>query len=93
MPNQTTSKRIPISLKPDLYSIIFELSELQNKPMSKVVVELLEELEPMLVNLRDGLQELKKSTDKSSVLKALGQDMIVDASSKLGDISKEVKNL
>ena len=40
VPNQTTSKRIPISLKPELYSVISSLAEIQNKPMSKVVVEL-----------------------------------------------------
>ena len=51
MPNQTTSKRIPISLKPELYAVISDLAEIQNKPMSKVVVELLEEMPSALSSL------------------------------------------
>ena len=47
MPNQTNSKRISISLNPELYAIVSDLSELQNKPMSRVVVELMEEMQPI----------------------------------------------
>ena len=48
MPNQTNSKRISISLNPDLYAVISDLADLQNKPMSRVVVELMEEMHPVL---------------------------------------------
>ena len=60
MPNQTISKRIPISLKPELYAVVSDLAELQNKPMSQVVVGILEEMYPMLEMVRDGLKEVKK---------------------------------
>lgn len=60
MPNQTSSKRISISLSPELHSVISDLSQLQNKPMSRVVVELLDELTPLLSNVRDGLMEVQK---------------------------------
>ncbi|MEG0473970.1 MAG: hypothetical protein RR588_16710, partial [Solibacillus sp.] len=61
MPNQTNSKRISISLNPDLYAVISDLADLQNKPMSRVVVELLEEMHPVLSQLRDGIREVKES--------------------------------
>jgi hypothetical protein len=93
MPNQTKSKRVPLSLSPELYEIIFDLSELQNKPMSRVIVELLEEMQPVLSNIRDGLQEIKNSNDPQSVLKRLGQDLVMDGTEQLGSISKEVKGL
>ena len=51
MPNQTNSKRISISLNPDLYAVISDLADLQNKPMSRVVVELMEEMHPVLSQL------------------------------------------
>lgn len=93
MPNQTNSKRISISLNPELHSVISDLAELQNKPMSRVVVELLEELQPVLTNVRDGLNEVKKSNDPQAVLKRIGQDLVLTGTTQLGVISKEVQDL
>ena len=88
MPNQTTSKRVPLSLSPQLYEIISDLSELQNKPMSRVIVELLEEMQPVLSSVRDGLQEVKDSNDPKSVLKRLGQELVLSGTEQLGSISR-----
>lgn len=93
MPNQTNSKRISISLPPDVYSVISDLSELQNKPMSRVVVELIQEMNPVLASLRDGLQEVKKSNNKDEVLKRIGSAMLMDGTEQLGQLSKELKQL
>jgi hypothetical protein len=93
VPNQTISKRIPISLKPELYAVVSDLADLQNKPMSQVVVGILEEMHPMLEMVRDGLKEVKKGTDPKSVLKKIGSDLILEGSEHLGDLSKEVKKL
>lgn len=93
MPNQTTSKRVPLSLSPQLYEIISDLSELQNKPMSRVIVELLEEMQPVLSSVRDGLQEVKDSNDPKLVLKRLGQELVLSGTEQLGSISREVKDL
>ncbi len=93
MPNQTTSKRISISLNPELHSVISDLAELQNKPMSRVVVELLEEMHPVLANVRDALSEVKKSNDPAAVARRFGQNSLIDASEQLGELSKEIKKL
>ena len=93
MPNQTTSKRVPLSLSPQPHEIISDLSELQNKPMSRVIVELLEEMQPVLSSVRDGLQEVKDSNDPKSVLKRLGQELVLSGTEQLGSISREVKDL
>lgn len=93
MPNQTNSKRISISLSPDLHAVISDLSDLQNKPMSRVVVELLEELSPVLSNLRDGLTEVQKTNDPKALLRRLGNDLMLDGLEMLGDLSKEIKQL
>ena len=93
MPNQTNSKRISISLNPDLNAVISDLADLQNKPMSQVVVGILEEMHPMLEMVRDGLKEVKEGTDPKAVLKKFGSDLILDGSEQLGELSKEVKKL
>ena len=93
MPNQTNSKRISISLNPDLYAVISDLAELQNKPMSRVVVELMEEIHPILSNMASAMAEVKKSNDPTAVLKQFGQDVIMDANELLGGFSQEIKKL
>lgn len=93
MPNQTTSKRIPISLKPELYAVISDLADLQNKPMSRVVVELMEEMHPVLSRLRDGIKEVKESNNKDEVLKRIGSAVLLDGTEQLGQLSKELKEL
>lgn len=93
MPNQTTSKRISISLNPELHSVISDLSDLQNKPMSRIVVELLDELTPLLSNLRDGLVEVQKTNDPKALLRRMGNDFVLDGLELLGDLSKEIKQL
>lgn len=93
MPNQTNSKRISISLNPDLYAVISDLADLQNKPMSRVVVELMEEMHPVLSQLRDGIKELKESNNKDEVLKRIGSSVLLDGTEQLGQLSKELKEL
>lgn len=93
MPNQTNSKRISISLNPDLHAVISDLAELQNKPMSRIVVELLEEMHPVLTTVRDGLKEVQETNDKQAVLKRIGGALLMDGTEQLGNLSKELKNL
>ena len=92
MPNQTNSKRISISLNLDLYAVISDLADLQNKPMSRVVVELMEEMHPVLSQLRDGIKEVKESNNKEEVLKRIGSAVLLDGTEQLGQLSKELKN-
>lgn len=93
MPNQTNSKRISISLNTDLYAVISDLADLQNKPMSRVVVELMEEMHPVLSQLRDGIKEVKESNNKDEVLKRIGSAVLLDGTEQLGQLSKELKEL
>ena len=93
MPNQTNSKRISISLNPELYAVVSQLADLQNKPMSRVVVELMEEMHPILASMASAMAEVKKSNDPTAVLKQFGQDVIMDANELLGGFSQEIKKL
>ena len=93
MPNQTNSKRISISLNPGLYAVISDLADLQNKPMSRVVVELMEEMHPVLSQLRDGIKEVKESNNKEEVLKRIGSAVLLDGTDQLGQLSRELKEL
>ena len=93
MPNQTNSKRISISLNPELYAVVSQLADLQNKPMSRIVVELIEEMHPTLVEITNALKEIKTSTNPNEVVKRFGQSAVIDTAEALGRMSKEVKDL
>ncbi len=93
MPNQTNSKRISISLNPDLYAVISDLADLQNKPISRIFVELIEEMHPTLVEITNALKEIKTSTNPNEVVKRLGQFAVIDTAEALGRMYKEVKDL
>ena len=93
MPNQTNSKRISISLNPEVYSVISDLADLQNKPMSRIVVELLEEMHPVLEGVRDGLKEVLETNDKSAVLRRLGGALLMEGTEQLGNLSRELRSL
>lgn len=93
MPNQTDSKRISISLKPELHKVISELAEHQNKPMSRVVVDLLEEMQPILEGMARGLAEVKKSNDPLSAVKKFSNEMLLEVTEAVGNMSKEIKKL
>jgi hypothetical protein len=93
MPNQTNSKRISISLNPELYAVVSQLADLQNKPMSRVVVELMEEMHPILASMASAMAEVKKSNDPTAVLKQFVQNSIMEANELLGGFSQENKKL
>lgn len=93
MPNQTNSKRISISLDPELHVVISDLANIQNKPMSRIVVELLHELQPILTNMRDGLLEVQRTNDPKSILRHMGNDLLLEGIELLGDLSREMKSL
>jgi predicted DNA-binding protein len=87
MPNQTRSKRLPLSLNPEITSVLDDLSELQNKPKSRIVAELLEEMLPQLTLMRDSLQAVKDGMNP----KEAAWNMLISAKQMLNDFEEENK--
>jgi predicted DNA-binding protein len=73
MPNQTNSKRVQVSLPPELHAVFDDLSELQNKPKSRLVVEILQAALPSLILMRDSLQAVKDGMNPDEVAQNLLQ--------------------
>lgn len=84
MPNQTNSKRIALSVPPELHKIIEELSELQSIPKTKVILSLLEEIQPQLEALRDALKAVKEGRNPNKILAG----MFADSFAELGAFLK-----
>ncbi len=87
MPNQTRSKRLPLSLNPEITSVLDDLSELQNKPKSRIVAEILEEMLPQLTLMRDSLQAVKDGMNPTEA----AWNMLISAKQMLNDFEEDNK--
>ena len=85
MPNQTDSKRVQVSINPEIHKVLDDLSELQKKPKSRIVAEILEETLPQLILMRDSLQAVKDGMNPQEVV----QNMLKNAQQMVEDFDKE----
>jgi len=82
LPNQTQSKRVGLSVPPDLNNILEDLSELQGIPKTKVITSLLIELQPQLSLYRDALKAAKEGQNPNRIF----ANMFANSLTELGDL-------
>lgn len=85
MPNQTDSKRVQVSINPEIHKVLDDLSELQKKPKSRIVAEILEETLPHLILMRDSLQAVKDGMNPQEVV----QNILKNAQQMVQDFERE----
>lgn len=86
--------RVALTVPKDLNDTLQRLADLQDVPKTRIILDLLIEQKPVLDAIVEALEKIH--TDKANALniaKEFAQNMLLDANSKLGDISKEVKDL
>ncbi|HDL2424555.1 TPA: hypothetical protein PW042_003833 [Acinetobacter baumannii] len=86
--------RVALTMPDDLNALFDRISELNGTPKTKLIVELLQAYEPVLTEMLDTLEKIhadKESAQK--IVKQFGQNLVMEASSILGDVSKEVQDL
>ena len=92
MPSQ--KPRVALTMPDDLNVLFDRISELNGTPKTKLIVELLQAYEPVLVEMLDTLEKIHADKENAQkIVKEFGQNLVVNASSILGDISKEVQEL
>jgi len=57
----TKSKRLPLTLDPELGKLIEDIAELRGIKQTRVVTEILEESKPQLMVVRDALNAIKNN--------------------------------
>ncbi len=87
MPNQTNSKRVQVSINPEIHKVLDDLSKLQNKAKSRIVAEMLEQMLPQLTLMRDSLQSFKDGTNPNEIV----QNMLNNAQQMLKDLEEKTK--
>ena len=80
---------------PDYLNALFDrISELNGMPKTKLIVELLQAYEPVLIEMLDTLEKIHADKENAQkIVKQFGQNLVMEASSILGDVSKEVQDL
>lgn len=92
MSNQ--NPRIALTVPKDLNDILQRLSDLQEIPKTKIIIELLTAYQPILEETLSALEKIHKDKENAQkIVKEFGQNLLLDASVMLGNISKEVKDL
>ena len=86
--------RVALTMPDDLNALSDRISELNGTPKTKLIVELLQAYEPVLTEMLDTLEKIHADKENAQkIVKQFGQNLVMEASSILGDVSKEVQDL
>ena len=86
--------RVALTIPDDLNALFDRISELNGTPKTKLIVELLQAYEPVLTEMLDTLEKIHADKENAQkIVKQFGQNLVIEASSILGDVSKEVQDL
>ena len=86
--------RVALTMPDDLNALFDRISELNGIPKTKLIVELLQAYEPVLIEMLDTLEKIHADKENAQkIVKQFGQNLVIEASSILGDVSKEVQDL
>lgn len=86
--------RVALTMPDDLNALFDRISDLNGTPKTKLIVELLQAYEPVLTEMLDTLEKVHADKENAQkIVKQFGQNLVMEASSILGDVSKEVQDL
>lgn len=80
------SKRLPLTLDPELGKLIEDIAELRGIKQTRVVTDILEECKPQLQTIRDALYAIKNN-EKADVNSILTK-MLGDSFQNMSDLFK-----
>ena len=86
--------RVALTLPYDLNDVFERIASLQGVPKTKIILELLEAYQPILEETVKALEKIQDDkANAKTIAKEFAHNMLLDANSMLGDMSKEVKDL
>lgn len=86
--------RVALTIPDDLNDLLDNVSHLSGTPKTKLIVEMLEQYSPVLEQVLSAMQQIKADKEKApEIAKKFANEMLLDATSMVGDFSKEVKKL
>jgi Mor family transcriptional regulator len=86
--------RVALTVPDDLNALFDRISDLNGTPKTKLMIELLEAYKPVLEEMLDTLEKIHADKENAQkIVKQFGQNLVMEASSILGDVSKELRDL
>lgn len=85
----TKTKRLPLTLDPELGQLIAEIAELRGIKQTRVVTELLEECKPQFIAIRDALIAVKNNESNPQ---AILNKMFANSFKNLGNVFEDLSN-
>lgn len=86
--------RLNLTLPDSLNDVISDLAELQGIPKTRVITEILMEIEPMLKQTVEALKAVKDNKqDALKIARDYAQNALLESNEKLGAFAQEVKKL
>lgn len=86
--------RVALTMPDDLNALFDRISELNGTPKTKLIVELLQAYEPVLTEMLDTLEKIHADKENAQkIVKQFGQNLVMEASSILGDVSNGQQDL
>ncbi|MEG2307344.1 MAG: hypothetical protein RSB94_08395 [Erysipelotrichaceae bacterium] len=86
--------RIALTIPHDLNDLLDNVSTLSRTPKTKLIVEMLEQYSPVLEQVLSAMQQIKADKEKApEIAKKFANEMLLDATSMVGDFSKEIRKL
>lgn len=86
--------RVALTVPDDLNDLLDKVSDLSGTPKTKLIVEMLEQYSPVLSQVLSAMEQMKADKEKApEIAKKFANEMLLDATSMVGDFSKEVKKL
>ena len=86
--------RVALTVPDDLNALFDRISDLNGTPKTKLMIELLEAYKPVLEEMLDTLEKIHADKENAQkIVKQFGQNLVIEASSILGDVSKELRDL
>lgn len=86
--------RVALTLDDSLNNTLDRLSELKGVPKTRLIVEMLEQYQPVLEKVVDALERIEADKENGiEIAKDFGSNLLLDAHEQLGQIASEVKKL
>jgi hypothetical protein len=83
------SRRVPLTVPPELDMVLDRLVLLQNKKKTKIILDVLMEMKPVFEQLADALEAVEQKKDPTHILNAL----VAHTLTKFGEMGSEMKSM
>jgi len=86
--------RIALTVPNEINDLLDRLSDLTGSPKTKLIIEMLEQYQPVLSSVVDSLEKINADKENGKeIVKKFAHEVLLDCNVKLGQFANEVNQL